>query len=73
MHAPSVILNSHLPCHCFSVSKGLGMFHKAQNFETQRRKEMAGILVHQFPRMKTGKGKIKIILNQLRGVCNDEE
>ena len=47
MHAPSVILNIHLPCHRFSVSKGLGMFHKAQNFETQCQKEMAGLLVRQ--------------------------
>ena len=50
------------------------MFHMAQNFETQCQKEMAGILVRQFPRMKTGKGKIKIILNHLICiVCNDKE
>ena len=61
MHALSVIVNSHLPCHCFSVSKGLALFHTAQNFETQCQKEMAGILVRQFPRMKTENGKIKII------------
>ena len=49
------------------------MIHTAQNFETQCQKEMAGILARQFPRMNTGKGKIKIILNHLCGVCNDEE